>query len=152
MAKASNKTELDPANYLADNWTQSVPYTGQRSLTVYRTNIAYLFLAVFVSLLGVAALIPLFVGWWELGRDVSFAPLEVAHAFGAALLAGLDSNARQGDIAKAVRERTKRVKYGVVDGIPGSQVQGLAGDGIKQRLVVDDAGVVRTPVEGDIYG
>jgi hypothetical protein len=96
--------------------------------------------------------IPLFVGWWELGRDVSFAPLEVAHAFGAALLAGLDSNATEDDIAKAVQERTKQVRYGVVDYVPGSGAHGAAGDGIKQRLLVDDAGAVRTPVEEDVYG
>ncbi|CCC12996.1 unnamed protein product [Sordaria macrospora k-hell] len=64
------------------NFFQAVKYTRpeqiQAEYTANRTNLA---VAVFVSLLGPLATLVLFWGFWELGRDFSMSPLELANAF-----------------------------------------------------------------------
>jgi hypothetical protein len=56
--------------------------------------------------------LPLYVGWWQLGRRVSLNPLETAAAMGAPLLADINSNAGRSRIVEAVGKR--RVRYGSV--------------------------------------
>ncbi|ERF74873.1 hypothetical protein EPUS_03257 [Endocarpon pusillum Z07020] len=98
---------------LIRNWTQTVSYTGRSTQTVYSVSTAYLISAVVVSLLGVVAIAPLYWGWWELGRDVSFNPLEVAKAFHAEILIDADWNMSKEGLVKMVGER--EVSYRVVD-------------------------------------
>lgn len=98
---------------LIQNWTQTVSYTGRSTQIVYSVSTAYLISAVVVSLLGVVAIAPLYWGWWELGRDVSFNPLEVAKAFHAEILRDADWNMSKEGLVKMVGER--EVSYRVVD-------------------------------------
>lgn len=49
---------------------------------VYITNFKQIWITVAVSLVGIFVVLPIFWGWWELGRDVSLSPLKVANAFG----------------------------------------------------------------------
>lgn len=98
---------------LIQNWTQTVSYTGRSTQTVYSVSTAYLTSAVVVSLLGVVAIAPLYWGWWELGRDVSFNPLEVAKAFHAEILRDADWNMSKEGLVKMVGKR--EVRYRVVD-------------------------------------
>jgi hypothetical protein len=101
------KTELD---FLRASWTQTVPFRARERQTVYRTHWAYLSVAVVIgSVVGIAGVIPLYAGWWELGRNVSLNPLETAKAFGAPLLAGVNSNADRRLIVQQVGKR--RVCY-----------------------------------------
>jgi hypothetical protein len=74
---------------LTANWTQpGIAYTGRQPRTVYRTDWRFVGAAAAVGLLcGVlGGVLPLFWGWWQLGRAVSLNPLDVARAFGAPLL------------------------------------------------------------------
>lgn len=98
---------------LIRNWTQTVSYTGRSTQIVYSISTAYLISAVVVSLLGVLAIAPLYWGWWELGRDVSFNPLEVARAFHAEILKDANWNMSKEGLVKVVGDR--EVSYRVVD-------------------------------------
>lgn len=56
---------------------------------------------------------PTYWGWWKLGRDMSFSPLEIAKAFRAPVLDDYHSNSRGRHIAKAGGD--KRLRYGVIE-------------------------------------
>lgn len=104
-----NTSLIEPGLPFIQNWTQSVNVTSTETLTVYTIAIPYLACAVVASLLGVVAVAPLYYGWWELGRDVSFNPLEVANAFDAPILKHVDRNVTAWRIAKQAGFR--RVRY-----------------------------------------
>ena len=53
----------------------------------------------------------IFWGWWRIGRNVSFSPVEIAKAFDAPLLQGAYSNGEAEGILKDVGH--KRLRYGV---------------------------------------
>ncbi len=110
-----NRTRVDEAQCAGFTapWTQAFPYTSTRERNIYRTNWRYVGAAVAASLLGVASVLPLYYGWWQLGRAVSLNPLELAQAFRAPLLAGAaPSNATRADLARA--SGALRVRYAVV--------------------------------------
>ena len=87
-------------------------YATQYSIeSVYASHYLYLGLALGISLLAFVFLIPLFAGYWRLGRTVSFSPLEVAKAFQAPLLSGQASNATADRLLLGVKGT--RVQYGV---------------------------------------
>jgi hypothetical protein len=120
-----NASLIEPGLPFIRNWTQSVNVTSTETLTVYTVAIPYLACAVVASLLGVAAVAPLYYGWWELGRDVSFNPLEVANAFDAPILKHVDRNVTARRIAKQAGFR--RVRYDKVfdDADPGREMKNM---------------------------
>lgn len=108
-----NTSLIDTSLPLIKNWTQTVEYRARETRTVYSISYPYLLCAVVVSLLGVVAVIPLYDGWWELGRPVSFNPLEIAKAFDAPILERVDGNPVKEQIVE--QSGLERVRYGVVD-------------------------------------
>jgi hypothetical protein len=77
---------------------------------VYRVNWAYLWMALAVIIFATASVMPTFYGWWELGRNVSFSPLEIAKAFNAPILMDVPSNR---DIDAMLKELDGvKVRYG----------------------------------------
>jgi hypothetical protein len=60
---------------------QTVPYASQAVQIQYAINTTSLVIAVLISLAGPLAILPLFWGWWVLGRKVSLSPIETANAF-----------------------------------------------------------------------
>ncbi len=76
-------------------------YRGTEDHIVYDTNRVFLVAAAAASLADLLAMLPLYAGWWRLGRAVSLYLLEMAQAFGAPLLVHVNSNA---DNALLVRE------------------------------------------------
>jgi hypothetical protein len=86
----------------------------EQVVLIYTTKYLFLGLALLFTLLGVLCIIPTFMGWWDLGRNVSMSPLEIAKAFDARSLAGADSNAEVGKLLKEVGER--KIQYGVLVG------------------------------------
>lgn len=60
---------------------QTVPYVSQLVQVQFAVDIRYLIAAVLVSMAGVLAVVPLFWGYWALGRSVSMSPLEIVNAF-----------------------------------------------------------------------
>lgn len=63
--------------------TEDVQYTSITFDLIYVTDYSKLWVAVAVSFIGLVSALPVFWGWWQLGRKVSLSPLEVANAFGA---------------------------------------------------------------------
>ncbi len=108
-------------------WSQLVPMNTTSERTVYGTDWAFAAVAAAASVMGAAAVLPLYYGCWTLGRRVSLNPLEIAKAFGAPLLddvggGGGGSNgdggraAADAEAAQLVRRvGAKRVRYTVVE-------------------------------------
>jgi hypothetical protein len=56
------------------------------NITVFKSNYAYLAAALAVMMTGFLVVIPTLHGYWEMGRQTSLNPLEIAKAFNADLL------------------------------------------------------------------
>lgn len=103
---------------------QSVQTT---TITIYASHYPYLAAAVGLMLLAIAAILPLFAGWWELGREVSLSPLETGRAFEAPLLVGDSRSDGVDDVLDEVGR--VRVRYGCVRKEGGERwVVGLEGE------------------------
>lgn len=126
---------------LRSSWTQNVPVTGYHTVSVYHVSPLLVALGIVVSIVGVAAVLPLYNGFWEMGRKVSLNPLEIARAFGAPLLDELDGNSTPDMIA--VERGDMAIRYGAVDRY-----------GEQKTLRVTDCGktTVRVPWQGEIFG
>jgi hypothetical protein len=97
-------------NSTATDALQVVPYTGLESRTIYVTNKIYMAFAAAVSTLSLVAVAATFYGWWELGREMSMSPLEIAKAFDAPLLHQVGSNVSFKKMEHTAL--TVRVRYG----------------------------------------
>ncbi|KAF8864308.1 hypothetical protein BDZ45DRAFT_34237 [Acephala macrosclerotiorum] len=93
-------------------YAQVVPCTGQRTMTVYQSNYTIMAIAILINFLGLLSALPLYYGWWELGRKASLSVLETAKAFEAPLLRDVDDNATVEQILKQVGKT--RAVYGEV--------------------------------------
>ncbi|KAF2185842.1 hypothetical protein K469DRAFT_575576, partial [Zopfia rhizophila CBS 207.26] len=126
---------------LRKNWIQEVSVSGYRTETIYKINPILVALAVLISLVGVIAILPLYMGFWELGRKVSLNPLEIARAFGAPLMEGIDGNATS---ERVVIERGgMAVRYGALERF---------GEEKKLRIEETSRAAVRVPWQGEIFG
>ena len=117
------------------------------NVPVYTSSYLFLGLAVMVSLLGWLATVPIFFGWWNLGRAVSMSPIEMARAFGAPDLKNYDSNST----AKSLLEEVggQKVQYGVstvTTGADASETQQP-----RSRLVMSRPDLVRSPKDGETF-
>ncbi|KAF5260234.1 hypothetical protein FOXYS1_9137 [Fusarium oxysporum] len=145
---------------------QKVEYDSGTTTLVYVTNYEKMWIAIAVSLIGIFAVLPTFWGWWELGRDVSLNPLEIANAFGTVgqeshIMRNVDPNQNVGGIVNAVND-IGPVRYGaweMSDGVvrlglfpqePESHIQ-LALPGSPEPLRVHGfAMTITAVVAGDI--
>lgn len=129
---------------------QTTPGTEEVGRVVYQLNPYYLLASLCVMLTNVIAVLPLYFGWWQLGRVVSMSPLETAKAFRSPLMAEAGSNQELDGLVGAAGE--KRVRYGVVmeqsgtldgrvqSGCQGHDAQRLSEDGgqaVAQHAVDD---------------
>lgn len=133
-------TERDLSD-LRSTWTQRVSTTGSRTMHLYRASPPLVALGIAVSLIGVIAVVPLYWGFWEMGRKVSLNPLELARAFGAPLMDGLDGNTTPDMIS--VERGGVHVKYGAVD---------RYGEEKQLRVEQTERCNIRTPWQGEIFG
>ncbi|KAH6954444.1 hypothetical protein DER45DRAFT_570478 [Fusarium avenaceum] len=123
---------------------QNVEYDSGTTTLVYVTDYNKMWIAVAVSLVGIFSVLPTFWGWWELGRDVSLNPLEIANAFGTVgdeshLMRNVDPNQNVGGIVNAVND-IGPVRYGAWEMSDGVVRLGFAG-----------AGLVRNPSKGERF-
>jgi hypothetical protein len=123
---------------------QKVEYDSGTTTLVYVTNYEKMWIAIAVSLVGIFAVLPTFWGWWELGRDVSLNPLEIANAFGTVgqeshIMRNVDPNQNVGGIVNAVND-IGPVRYGAWEMSDGVIRLGFAG-----------AGLVRNPSKGERF-
>ena len=149
MREIAFRSALNVAQYnlTFPNSTRDYVYTGSQPETIYVSNYRYMAAAMVVSLAGVLAVIPTYRGWWRLGRKVTLSPLEVAKAFDAPLLAGVQSNLGAQRMLKDVGG--KYVRYGdVLGGTDG--VGSYDGTG-RRRLQIMNADVVGRPEKGLYY-
>ena len=108
--RASSQAGQD--NATATKASQTSPYQGQGLHTIYVTNKTYMSLAAVIGFLSVVAVGFTLWGWWELGRQMSLSPLEIAKAFDAPLLRQAGSNVRPSQMTFSSLER--RIQYGEV--------------------------------------
>ncbi|KAH7183321.1 uncharacterized protein B0J16DRAFT_163597 [Fusarium flagelliforme] len=123
---------------------QKVTYDSGTTTLVYVTDYEKMWIAVLVSLIGIFSVLPTFWGWWELGRDVSLNPLEIANAFGTVgqeshIMSNVDPNHNVGGIVNAVHD-IGPVRYGAWEMSDGVTRLGFAG-----------AGLVRNPTKGERF-
>ncbi|KAF2028818.1 hypothetical protein EK21DRAFT_69024 [Setomelanomma holmii] len=117
----------------------------QRSIitsdSTYTTHTAFVIIGMLIQFASIAAIVILYYGYWELGRQVSLDPLEIARAFGAPLFDGLDGNMSASDLA--MQRGHVAIRYGAVERYGGEKV-----------LRIDDASRVnmRLPWEGEVFG
>ncbi|KAF2233588.1 hypothetical protein EV356DRAFT_503389 [Viridothelium virens] len=110
-AQAYNETYLKARMDPGLNVSSVVQGTRHDPINVFHVNYYYFLAAALVQLISVLLIAYTFFGWWRLGREVSFSPLEIAKAFEAPLLQGVKSNTNAKEIARVMDER--KVRYGV---------------------------------------
>jgi hypothetical protein len=91
------RTAIAATNSTTD---QTFEATEIAIVQVYVSHYHYLGGALLVMFLGVVLVFPTFLGWWQLGRKMSFSPIEIAKAFNAPLLAEFRSNSEMKKILK----------------------------------------------------
>lgn len=101
------------APYTAFPQPQMIQMQRTRTVQVFESNYYYLAGALIVTFLGVVVVLPTFYGFWELGREVSMSPLEIANAFEAPLLRKTDSNMTAEEIVECSGNMV--VQYGSID-------------------------------------
>jgi hypothetical protein len=150
----------EAANVDGNNTTvsQAVQYQSHSSRVEYAVDFRMLAVAVVISLLGPVATISIFWGWWNLGRQFSMSPLELAIAFQGVpsnsevshetvggVLTRYSGNSPVEVMARVVRNGTENtppdpdVQYGVVED-PNRLAIGIVG-----------SGDIRTPRKGEVF-
>lgn len=84
---------------------QTVSYTGHTIQALYLMDWRYMVGGLVVSLLAALSVLPLFYGFWNLDREVSMNPFEIAMAFDAPLLADAGPHFSAGDIVKQIGDK-----------------------------------------------
>jgi hypothetical protein len=122
------------------------------SVHVYKASYPFLGGAIAAILLAVVLVIPLFHGFWRLGRQTSIGPLETATALGAPLLANVSSsNATAREIMKTAG--MQRIRYGemkasrLCDTLEGE----VKARSLQRRLQFGRVEQVDRPTSGWIY-
>ncbi|KAK0747539.1 hypothetical protein B0T21DRAFT_354564 [Apiosordaria backusii] len=120
------------------------------TIVVYVANFGFLYGAIAVTILATISVIPLYYGFWKLGREVSMSPLEIAKAFRPVQLEGVASNATAEGLLKGVGQRP--IMYGVVDAVHGDEKGWVFGMGEPEGVVSpDEMGKMRL-LEGEGEG
>lgn len=134
------RTSLRAADDNATLLQSGVPFVGSLTHPIYVTDFRYMVGAALLGLLGILAICPTFYGWWKLGREVSWSPLEIAKAFDAPLLRDVDSNATADQLVRQLDR--KRVRYGEMRGVHG---------GGERMLAIAEAANVGPVSSGAVY-
>lgn len=138
---ATTDRALDGA--LNNTWmmsNQTAFFSGTDLRATYTTRYSYMIAALALSVIGVIGVLPLYIGWWQLGRKVSMSPLEVARAFDAPLLRGTAANAEVDELARETKG--ERVRYGVVASSDSDD---------SPRLMLAGEDEVQQPLRGEVY-
>ncbi|KAJ4988905.1 hypothetical protein SVAN01_05529 [Stagonosporopsis vannaccii] len=88
----------------------------------YITDFNYVAGALVATLVTILLVLPVYWGFWHLGRKVTLGPLEIANAFNAPIIKPDNVKAQHGDFEEVLQEVGKRrVRYGQLkDAPPGS--------------------------------
>ncbi|KAH9207812.1 hypothetical protein DL95DRAFT_395741 [Leptodontidium sp. 2 PMI_412] len=119
----------------------NITMTQTSSINVYSSDYKFLGASIALILLSLILIIPLYYGYWKMGRRPTLSPLETAKAFGAPLLRRAGSNMEATGLVK-VAGPTK-VRYGeVLREEDGVQVH---------KLEIAEAETVKAPRRAVIY-
>jgi hypothetical protein len=101
------------------NQTTETSVTG--IVEEYTTNYGYMAGAIVATFVTVFLVLPVYWGFWQLGRKVTLGPLEIANAFNAPVIAPTKTKGHHGDFDEVLQEVGKRrVQYGqLLDAPPG---------------------------------
>ncbi|KAL6704625.1 hypothetical protein ACN47E_008022 [Coniothyrium glycines] len=89
----------------------------------YITQFAYVGGALGATFLTLLLVLPVYWGFWQLGRKVTLGPLEISNAFGAPIIAPDRTKAYHGDFDQVLEDVGKRrVKYGQLKNAPQGQM------------------------------
>ena len=92
----------------------------------YQTSFAYVGGALAATFVTLILVLPVYWGFWKLGRKVTLGPLEISNAFGAPIIAPDRTKAYHGDFEQVLEDVGKRrVQYGQLKNAPAGQM-GLA--------------------------
>ena len=133
------RTAIAAANSSIPADSQYVTAQESNTLPIYESHYLYLGLAVLVTSLGWLAMLPIFGGWWHLGRTVTMSPVETGKAFRAPMLASSDGNAEIDNLLTEVG--TRPIRYGAV-----------ATGGEYSRLELHEPRYVQKPWGGQTFG
>lgn len=152
-AKVPEDEWLDTSLYKGYSDTQMVNATQHLLQLTFESRYGYLAGALAVILVAVFSVVPLFYGWWELGRNVLLSPIEIAKASNAPLLLQVHSNRDINAMLEDVGDW--RVHYGE-DMVSGETRFSFSTDGkarkrIPRRLEMDDPKWVLQPSAGERY-
>lgn len=139
MANSNSTTFAEKRK--SQDWNQTVTVTATDIRTTYSTSTAFVTVGIILSILGVIGILPLYMGFWELGRSVSLNPLEIARAFGAPLMVGLDGNTTPEMVC--LERGGMPVRYGALERY-----------GEEKKLRVDETSrtTVRMPWHNEVFG
>lgn len=129
---------------------QQVTYTGFVTRNIFVTEYLYLGIAVTINLIGFLAVGSTFWGWWSLGRNFSFNPLEIAKAFDSPLLSTAGSNIPFKKYPDDLKK--SKIQYGAIsmdDNQSDSTTQ--LSDGGKRYLVAAPVDVIHRPTVDTVY-
>jgi hypothetical protein len=109
--------DRDAEGFQATNFTMFVSGYNQE----YETNYHFMAAALVVTVFSVACVLPVYWGFWQLGRETTLEPLEIATALQAPVLSGTHN--RSGHIEDVLDEVGKRkVVYGVLEDDPDGRL------------------------------
>jgi hypothetical protein len=136
-----------PTNETGIPVPQVITMEQTSTITVFESHYEFLGAALGIMILGILVVVPTLHGFWELGRQPSLNPLEIAKAFNAEMLRDDGSNAKAARLTKKLGDR--RVQYGeLVDddlGIIGGQ------NFRRRRLELADPSRVIEPSNNVVY-
>jgi hypothetical protein len=133
--------------------TQYIQAHQTSTRPIYESHYAFLAVATIVTGIAIACVSLTFHGYWQLGREFSMSPLEIATAFNAPILRGAGSNADAKTLLDEVGDRP--VKYGAVG---TNETSGIVREQYgtdvlpNTRLQMADPQFTRTPQEGWRFG
>ncbi|KAH8811077.1 hypothetical protein F5884DRAFT_781116 [Xylogone sp. PMI_703] len=112
------------------------------TLNIFNSEYRFLFASTLLTLLLIGLIVPTFIGWWELGRNMTLNPIETAKAFDAPALQGPGSNAPLEELVRIVGHR--EIRLGSVESYgPGASVN--------RRLKLVNSAEVTKPRAGVVY-
>ncbi|KAK4202586.1 hypothetical protein QBC40DRAFT_321469 [Triangularia verruculosa] len=147
IRELSLRSALKAANVSDPSHGQQLEGEEKTTVAVYIAKFGLLYGAVAVTMLATLSVIPLYHGFWKLGREVSMSPLEIAKAFRSRQLDGVPSNSTVQGLLKGAGERP--VMYGVVDAVFGDEKEWVFGMGDPNLTVHPDEIGERDSLEWD---
>ena len=113
-ASWSNTTSLMDNGLSVD---QTVPAKQKSTRPVYKTDLSWYAAAVIFELIAMLLILPMFWGWWTIGRQPTLSPFGVALAFDSPILEKVNSGVNAQGIVREVGGM--KIKFGeVISGVP----------------------------------